>query len=918
MNNAHKINLKYVLPLIFTALFFCITLNTPANYAVHSRFYRSLTSGDTTRPALMLSEADTTITDSTSKDTIPKDSTIKDSLARDTIPHAKDSLVQKTDTFSVKMSKDSLDAPISYTASDSVVLDMPTKKITLYNKANTKYKDITLDAYKIELDQPKQVITATYTLDTANQMVQKPKMVQTDNTMESDSIIFNLKTQKGITRNTFTQSGEMYVLGEKMKKISPNEYYALHGRFTTCNLDTPHFAFRANKMKVVNKKFAISGPIHPEFEGVPVPIYLPFGFFPISQGRHSGFLPPAFNASPQFGLGLEGLGYYKVLNDYFDVIVRTNLYSYGGWNLYVTPEYRVRYRYSGRLNFTLQKTRILSTTGQREYDDTKTWSLSWSHTVDSKARPGTTFSANVNLMSTKFNNYVLNNPTANFTNQISSSVAYSKTWNGQYNLTVSASHSQNNQSRLITLNMPNIGFTATTIYPFQKKEFIGTPKWYEKLGIGLTTNITGNSNFYDSTFSFHKIIDTFQWGAQHNIPISLSLPSLFGGALQVAPGISLQERWYSKKMYRIWNNATQKLDTTITKGFYNAEDISFSLNLSTAIFGTFNKFGKKSSILGLRHVIRPTFGITYKPDLASKYYYKTRAYSKSTDSLTFSVFDGNVYGPFSPGTFGGISFGLDNNFEMKVRSKKDTSETGIKKIKLIDGIGFTGSYNYLADSFKLSPISFYLRSTLFEKINITGGATLDPYYTTDSGFRRSIYAWKAGQGLGRITNGNLAISTNFKSKPKDPKKAEVEQQGGSDQLPMTIEEQQAQLNYIRNNPAEFADFNIAWSLNIQYSLSFSKVLRSDYSGYYTNLNSSLTLSGDFNLTEHWKMGFSTYYDVKNAKMQSLSTFISRDMHCWQMSINVIPVGLWRSFNITLSPKSGILRDLRINRARSFQ
>jgi hypothetical protein len=418
-------------------------------------------------------------------------------------------------------------------------------------------------------------------------------------------------------------------------------------------------------------------------------------------------------------------------------------------------------------------------------------------------------------------------------------------------------------------------------------------------------------------FSFHKIIDTFQWGAQHNIPISLSLPSMFGGALQIAPGIGLQERWYSKQLIRTWDNAAQKIDTSITKGFYHAEDISFSLNLSTAIFGTFNKFGKKSSILGIRHVIRPTFGITYKPDLASKYYYKVQTSSKR-DSLTFSYFDGNVYGPFSPGTFGGISFGLDNNIEMKVRSKKDTSETGIKKIKLIDGIGFTGSYNYLADSFKLSPISFYLRSTLFEKINITGGATLDPYVTTDSGFRRNIYAWSGGKGLGRITNGNLAISTSFKSKPKDAKKAEEEQQEGSNQLPMTMEEQQSQLDYIRRNPAEFADFNIAWSLNLQYSLSFSKVLRSDYTGYTTTLNSSLTVSGDFNLTEHWKMGFSSYYDVKNTKIQSLSTFISRDMHCWQMSINVIPVGVWRSFNITLSPKSGILRDLRINRARSFQ
>jgi hypothetical protein len=393
---------------------------------------------------------------------------------------------------------------------------------------------------------------------------------------------------------------------------------------------------------------------------------------------------------------------------------------------------------------------------------------------------------------------------------------------------------------------------------------------------------------------------------------------LFGGALQVAPGIGLQERWYSKKLLRRWNDTTGKLDTTITKGFFNAEDVSFSLNLSTAIFGTFNKFGKKSSILGIRHVIRPTFGITYKPDLAAKYYHTVRINAKDSTTRRFSDFDGNVFGSFSEGTFGGISFGLDNNIEMKVRSKSDTSEAGIKKVKLIDGIGFTGSYNYLADSFKLSPISFYFRSTLFGNVNITGGATLDPYVTDTAGNRRSIYAWNAGKGLGTITNGNLAISTSFKSKPKDAKKEEENKQVVDNQLPMTLEEQQSELNYIRNNPAEFADFNIAWSLNIQYSLSFSKVLRADYSGYSTNLNSTMSLNGDFNITEHWKMGFSSYYDVKNTKLQSLTTFLSRDMHCWQMSINITPVGLWRSFNITLSPKSGILRDLKINRARSFQ
>jgi hypothetical protein len=911
MNNGRKINSKYFLAFILTALFFAVTFSNPSKSGILSQFDKILTvSNDTSRPNVVPSK------DTRPRDTVLKDTVLKDSALKDTT-----SLVADSNSF--RVSKDSLDAPVTYSAADSVVLDVPSKTITLYNKASTKFKGTTLDAYNIELDQPKQIIVATFTRDTAGKMIGKPKMVDKESTMESDSIVYSLKTQKGITRNTFTQSGEMYVMGEQMKKVSQSDYYAYRGRFTTCNLDTPHFAFRTNKLKLVNQKMAISGPIHPEFEGVPVPIYLPFGFFPISQGRHSGLLPPAFNASPQFGLGIEGLGYYKVISDNFDVTTRVNLYSYGGWNLYFTPEYRVRYRFSGRINLALQDTRTLSNSGKTNYDDTKTYSFSWSHTVDSKAHPGQNFSANVNLASTQYNKYVLNNPAINFSNQLSSSISFSKTWEGKYNLTVSGSHNQNNQTRLINLNLPNIGFTATTMYPLQKKEFVGTPKWYEKLGIGLTTNITGQSSFYDSLFSFHKMIDTFQWGAQHNIPITLALPSIFGGALQIAPGVSLQNKWYSRKFIRSWDSVLQKVDSNFMKGFYTASYVSFSLNLSTAIFGTFTNFGKKSSILGLRHVMRPTIGITYTPDLNSQYWYTTQVSPKGNygNTQTFSVFEGTPYGAFQQGTFGGISFGLDNNLEMKVRSKSDTSETGTKKVKLIDGIGFSGSYNYLADSFKLSPISLYLRSTLFQNVNITGGATLDPYIRDTAGFRRDIYAW-ANPGhkfsLGHITGGNIAISTSFRSKPKDPKKEEEAKQLALSQMPMTVEEQQAQLDYIRANPAQFADFNIAWTLNVSYSLNFTSVLRSDYSGYTTQFNSSLTLNGDFNLTEKWKAGFNSYYDVKNLKIQSLTCFLSRDMHCWQMSINITPVGPWRSFNITLNPKSGLLRDLRINRSRTFE
>lgn len=891
MTNGRKNSLKQGSAWILFVSLLLITSNVRANYTTDNYFYNSLTSfQDTTK--------------------VPK---------KDTIPTRKDSTIIKTDTFTVKMSKDSLDAPVNYSASDSMVMEVKTKKIILFSKASVKQKDMELTADSIELDQPSNIVIAVFRRDTAGNMIGRPKMVQADSRMDADLIRYNFKTQRGFTKSTTTVQGELFVHGETIKKINENDYYALRGQMTTCNLDTPHFAFRTKKMKLVNKKLAVSGPIHPEFEGVPVPIYLPFGFFPISQGRHSGLLPPQFAASEQFGLGLEGLGYYKVLNDNFDVTLRTNIYSYGGYNIYLSPTYRKRYRYNGAMNLSFQNTRILSSTAKQEYTTSQTFNINWSHSVDSRARPGTSFSANVNAGSTKYNQYVANNPMLNFQNQLSSSITYQKNWDNKYNLTLSANHSQNNVSTLINMSLPTAAFTVNTFYPFQPKELAGTPKWYQKLGIGLNTNFANQISVLEKDFNVSKILDTMQWGAQHNIPIQLSLPPL--GPIQIAPGISYSEKWYSRKIRKEYNPLTRKVDTTTAaNGFYQSRDISFSLGFNTAMYGKFQGFGKNSKLQAIRHVIRPSLSLSYKPDLAAKDWYDARVDSAGR-KYRFSYYEGSIYGPFSEGVFGGIGFGIDNNIEAKVRSKKDTANGGIKKIRLIDGFGFNSSYNLVADSFKLAPFSLYARSTLFEKINITAGAVMDPYQVDSSGYRIDKYMWSGGNGFkpGRITSGSVSISTTFQSKPKDEAKAKAQADAEKDSglPPLTVEEQQAQLAYARRNPNEFTDFNIPWSVNLSFSYNFSRQFRTDYKGWETISNASINVNGDFNLTPRWKMGASSYYDFKTSSIQSLTLSLSREMHCWQMSINVTPVGLYRTFNITINPKSGLLRDLKINRTRFF-
>lgn len=907
MRLLRKFSLKYILIAAFTAaIFLIVTIETAGQPNATKRFDTPLTkAADTIKPV-------TKAVPSIVADTIPINAADKIKF-----PGA-DSTRPKIDTFSLKLSKDSLEGPVHYYADDSAVVKINSKKILLYGKTKTDYEDVSLTAPQVEIDQQTQLMTAFNKRDSAGMVTEEAKFEQGEQSFTSDTIVYNFKTQKGLTQNTITQSGEMFIHMRKAKKIDNAVTYGLKGEFTTCNLDHPHFAFVASKMKIVNKKLAISGPVHPEFEGVPVPIYLPFGFFPLSQGRHSGLLPPQFATNEQFGLGLEGLGYYHVVNDHWDLKTYGNIYSYGGWSGNINPTYRKRYKYSGSLNFGLQHTKR-NFKGDPDFYSNNSYTLYWSHAADTRARPGTSFSASVNASSTTYNENVANNANLNFQNQLGSSITYSKTWvDKPYNLTVSANHSQNNRTRVVNLSLPDIGFTVSTLYPFQKKESVGSKKWYEQLGIAYNGSFRNQISFYDTAFKLRNLVDTLQWGAQHSIPITLSLPPILGGAIVVSPSVSYSQVWIAQKFRRAWNATEKKVDTTITKGFFVDQQTSFGISFNTALFGTYN-FGKKSNIIAVRHVVRPSFSINYKPDLSKQFYYTTQI-DTTGYKARFSELQGGLYSGYGEGRSGGISFTLDNNLEMKYRSKKDTGAAAIKKLRLVDGYGFSTSYNFLADSMKLSNFQFYFRSNLFNKININANMVMDPYKVDDHGRDRNEYAWQGGKfNPGRISSGSVSFSTSFQSKPRDDKKAQDKKDDIDQNLndPILMAEKQRLLDYMAQNPAEFVDFNIPWSFSLSYSLNFYEQFKADYSGFDKIFRSNANFNGSFSLTPKWNFSVNGYYDLTTQKLQTFSMAISREMHCWQMSINVSPVGLYRFFNFTISPKSGILRDLRINRTRSF-
>ncbi|MBO9728234.1 MAG: LPS-assembly protein LptD [Chitinophaga sp.] len=858
-----------------------------------------------------------------------KPSAVKPAAAADTnvLSKATDTSGPVTvDTLYVpKISKDTLDAPVTYKAKDSIILMVPDKRFYLYGSANTKYKTIDLTAEKMNFDQETGTLEATNSRDTAGKLFGGPVMNDGGQSFESDTLRYNFTSQKAKIYNTRSQYGEGYIHSAQTKKAADNTIFGFKNGYTTCNLDTPHFSFRARKIKVIPDKLVISGPANLEIEGIPTPLFIPFAIFPITQGQRSGILPPQYVVNQQKGIGLENGGYYIGLGDNFDLTMRGDVYSYGSWSLTASPTYRKRYKYSGGLNLSFANTRFGDPAVKSEFSTSKDFRVTWNHSMDSKARPGVNFGAAVNFGTSSYNRYNVYDYNTRVNNNIGSSITFSKTWIGKpYNLSLGLNHSQNLSTRDVSVSFPDGTFTVNTIYPFQRKEMIGSPKWYEKIGISYNTVLRNQANFKDSLFGKQAMFDAMQTGMQHNIPISFSIPVF--KTFTLSPGINYSEYWYTKKFNRKWDpnkfnpgtGINGAIDTSYEAGFFTARDVSTSLALSTAVYGMY-AFNKNSKIKAIRHVMRPTLSASFRPDL-NPHLYKELQYNNAGDKSMVSVYDGAIIGVPSSGSFGGLNFGLDNNLEMKVYSKKDTTGNHERKIKLLDGFGINGSYNLVADSFKLSTFSLYARTNLFDKLNISASGNIDPYQTDARGRRIDKYVWQNGKiSLGRLTNASISMSTSFQSKDKKSKAKEqtMDSIQNAQSTDAAFAAQQRQLQMVRNNPGEYVDFDIPWRVDLSYSLSYTNTIIPDSGGVVRRITQYVSFNGDFSLTPKWKIGLNSGFDFTNMQIAYTNMYISRDLHCWQMSINLIPFGTFRQFSITINPKAGILRDLRINRSRQF-
>jgi lipopolysaccharide assembly outer membrane protein LptD (OstA) len=802
-----------------------------------------------------------------------------------------DSLVVLTiDSF---ISKDALESKVKYKATDSIRFDMKSQQVFLFGESEIYYEDIELKAEEIESDLDSNVVTARGKQDSTGKYFGEPVFKQATKEFNAHEIKYNFNTKKGLITDVKTQEGGGYIHGNKIYKNPDNILYIKNGKYTTCNLAEPHYHFGATKLKVIPNDKIITGPADLFIENAPTPFAIPFGFFPNSNKQRSGIVIPEPGESAQYGFFVLNGGYYLYVNEHLDAQLTGDFYSKGSWGAKFNSNYKDRYHFNGNVNLSYS----VFKNSEREFPDfseRKDFFFRWRHNQDPKARPNSVFSANVNFgTTTNFTNNFNSTSNDYLSSTANSSISYTKRFgNSPFTLNLNASHSQNNLTKLITVRLPDIALNMARIYPLKRKNKVGSQRFYEKIGFGYAMSARNEVTALDSLFNINEpqyLTEKFKNGMRHNIPINTSLKVF--KYFSLTPSFNYSEIWYLKTINKNWSDTSNSVYTDTINGFARGNSYNMSANLTTKVFGMYSF--KSKNIKALRHVITPSVGLSYVPENNSG----LRSYTDSSNTTyDYSIFQDGIYGTSNTVEAGLLNFGLLQNFEMKVRNRKDTINP-ISKITLIDNLGLTTNYNMLADSFNWSNISLTARTSIFKKINLNFNSTIDPYALDTNGTRQNKSHYSQEGGLGRLTNANLAASFSLRSKTSHKKEKESK---------FATEEE---LAYINSNLDDYIDFDIPWTLNIGYNVNYSKPQFEDSKRVIQTLN----FSGDVSITKKWKVGFSSGYDFQNHKYTYTTINIYRDLHCWEMSMQWVPIGFRQSYTFTIKVKSSILQDLKLTR-----
>ncbi len=829
---------------------------------------------------------------------------------------AKDSARRQTlaDSLGIRISPDALPAIVEAIATDSAVLQLRKNQFFLYGNVEVKYEDLKLNAGKVTYDQKGGIIFAEPSIDTAATPGKKkelPTFTQGSEKFTYDDLRYNFNTKKAIVRNARTKYGEGFMFSDQVKRAPDQSIFGKQSVYTTCNLDTPHFGIRARKIKVIPGRIVVAGASNFEIEGVPTPLLLPFALFPISEQQRSGFRIPSYTIEQQRGVGLTNGGYYVYFSDKADLLVTSNIYSRGSFNVSAVSAYSNRYRYNGgvQLAYGYEKLGEVFEPGS---SITKTFAIRWQHRTDPKARPGVAFNANVDFQ--KGNYYQRNsyNPSLVLQNQYNSSLTFTKTWRKRpMSLTAGANFQQtfNGQSSVNNVQLPSLNYYYSQITPFKRKLPIGPPKWYEKITASYNLNLTNNISFVDTALRLSQLQFTnFRNGIQHSVPISASYTAL--RYINLSFSVSYNEYWLGRKDFINYNYRKEGLDTLTRTGFFTARDFTSNVTASTRIYGL--RLFKKGKIAGIRHVIEPSIGYGYTPDFAKAPFNRTyyQQLSPGGNVAFASPYTLNAFGPNA--TFGSFSsalnYGLNNVLQAKIRSRRKANDTGAtptRNTTLIDRLSLDGRYNFAADSFRFSDIALTFRTNLLEKINVSASAAFDPYaFDYQRGIRNRVTLVESGGGLVRFRSGNISLSTSLRSTTKT--------------APTVPDSTNNANRLLRGGASEYVDFNIPWNLNLSYSLTANRNYIAAARKDTFVVEQNAILGGDFNLTPRWKIAVTSGYNLRLHQLSFTSVDVYRDLHCFEMRLNTIPFGPLKSFTFTLNVKAAVLQDLRLIRRRDFR
>ncbi len=863
-----------------------------------------------------------------------------------------DSLSLKKDTTVNKTTDLGIDADVIYNATDSIIITMNgSKKVFLYGNAEVNYLDITLTAACIELDMDSSITYAYGVKDSLGVMSGLPVFTDKSGTYEMKSIRYNFKSEKAIIEHVVTEQGEGYVVGSKAKKAPDDSFSIKNGHYSTCdNHEHPHFYLNLTKAKVIPGKKTITGPAYLVVEDIPLyPIGIPFGFVPTTSSYSSGIIMPSYGEESRRGLFLQNGGYYWAASDYFDLAITGDLYANNSWGLRGASKYKLKYKFSGNLNLQYI-TNINSEKDLPDYSKSKDFSISWSHRQDSKANPFQTFSASVNFSSSSFdrNNVTsIIDPNKLATSTKRSSISYSRRFpNSPFNFSANVLASQNTKTTNISLTAPDLTVTMNRIFPFKQKNKIGSKEaWYEKISLSYSGNIKNSINVKESEFADKKFPQDWQNGMRHAIPVSLNLKLL--KFFTLTPSLNYNERWYTKSVTKKWDEEAQQVVVADTlNGFNRVYDYSYSVSTSTKFYTFFTPWKKLfgDKVDKIRHVMTPNASLSYHPDFGDEkygYYDWFEYYNPNLDSIIrneYSLYEGSLYGTPAKGESGSLSLSLGNTIEMKVKSDKDS--TGFKKIKILEGLNFSTSHNFLKDSIKWSTINMSGRTKIFGT-NINFGATFDPYAldTTATGTVVKINTshYKATGKLARLTTANLNFGLSIGSEKIKKWRAKrngenTDSQDADDQQPTDEPyEDPLQRNDRLTDDFEgtrgqkesqldddgYTKFEFPWNLSLNYSFRLTNgEFDKEKMAYKKELKSDINLNGDFSLTPKWKFSFSSGYNFDTKEISHTNLRISRDLHCWGMSFNMVPVGRYKSYFFTINVNSSILRDLKYDKRSS--